>query len=1510
MKKTGRKTLSVFLSLLMMLSCCSILGGVFVLEAGAAGSTAVSSYHCFALNFYQDESTLTVSGVEGGVDNKVRDQSSVWNVATNGVRNGNPAEHGAATAYKYVDYRLNKTISSLGISLNLNNKNSIACGNVMGVALHADSYGNYDVGAHASYSSQTGLTDLTVPLYGGDLPSVGTKTVNVSSYNVVFSNTSGLGHDHYNRAVIYIVVHDTTNLYNEVNSASTKNALNNSASYSTSSWNTFKACYDDAVARLTNTRDQNVINAACTNLVNARNALKPSFSIQYRNANGEAFGAPVSYAYSNTTATLRTDYPQKTGYTFVGWSFGGTTYPTSKVAHDFGGTADGGTIDMTAAYSENSYTISFNSNGGNAVAPKTLKYTESYSLPAASKAGYTFAGWKNGNATYAANQQVQRLVAGNNGTIELTALWTENSYTVSYDLSGGTGAEGASYEGGTYKYESEYVTLPAAPSKTGYSFVGWIVGGEVKSAGATVNKLSADNNGAYTITAKWDDNTYSVVYDTDGGSVVATGNYKYSQEFSLPSAPTKTGYTFAGWVYNETTYQPGDKLSMLNPTNGATVTIKAAWTENTYTLKFDADGGSESADKELNYTDSYILPSSSKTGYTFLGWKDASNRVYNAGDAVSMLAASGEFTLTAQWEVTKYELIAPAETVNYKISALPEEVDYFTPVTFTVTVDEAYNRNPLVVSATNCSFTDNGDGSYTINEARGDVTITVSDQTTINSYDVTFFDEDGVTVLRDTQKVNHGEYATAPEQDPTKPESSTDGQIIRYSFIGWRDSNSGTVVKDITKFAITDDTVFTAVYEEGIFYTLIFKSQDGTAVLQKEFIKQGESSLFRASRPYKADTLQYDYTLIGWSKSANSTTKDFDVNEEITPTGDLTLYAAFSQVTQEYALSMPEPVNFTVTTPDDIDISKVPYGTEVEISIALDKAYDRSNIVLRANNDIISGSDNNGVFTYIYKVGDGVVLPTDPTKPVNTNVTFTVDGVKKNVYTATVPTGTGYTIVDEGDVNRTAIEDGKSYAFKVNLDAAYNRSEVVVKLGDTVITPNASGVYTIANVKDDIRNITVSGIKLNEYTVTFVNYDDSVLLTKTVTHGDKVLYDIAAPEKEKTAKHYFVFTGWDFDIENEAITADTVIKAQFEIGGINTYKVNFIVDGKTVKSYDVKYGEAAVYDGETPIRASDVQYDYTFKAWDKSYSEIYTDTDVTAIFDAVIRSYTVTFMNGDIKLAEYQIAYGNAATYGEEVPTKVSDALYCYTFSGWSEDYSNITGNLVVNATFDSREHSLQTIRQEATCVNNGYIRQVCEYCDYIKNETPIIANGHTWGEWVTTAEPTHTTVGRKERACSCGAVDVESINKLPEHSFNATTSVDATCTKDGYITYVCLCGATEYKVVPRLGHLCENWTEIIEPTCDKAGAREGECARCGKMFEEYIEPTGHIYGEYTKNENGTQTRVCDVCGNVETTLIPADPENPADDNTTEFVKFWRNFFSWLRELITNIKRLVGLIHE
>ena len=200
--RTPKRLLSLVLSSLLLLSCFSVLSGVFVLEAGAADSTAVSSYHCYAQNYWKDTSTLTVSGVEDGVDSIVENQEATYTHIVGAGRRVAPIEHDAAIAYKYVDYRLNKTITSLGISLNLNNINSIACGNAIGGKLYADSYGYYDLGEYAGYNYMTGLTDLTFDLYGGALPNGGTKKVNVSSYNEVWG-PNYLAHDHYNSCLLY-----------------------------------------------------------------------------------------------------------------------------------------------------------------------------------------------------------------------------------------------------------------------------------------------------------------------------------------------------------------------------------------------------------------------------------------------------------------------------------------------------------------------------------------------------------------------------------------------------------------------------------------------------------------------------------------------------------------------------------------------------------------------------------------------------------------------------------------------------------------------------------------------------------------------------------------------------------------------------------------------------------------------------------------------------------------------------------------------------------------------------------------------------------------------------------------------------------------------------------------------------------------------------------------------------------------------------------------------------------
>ncbi|MBQ2793605.1 MAG: InlB B-repeat-containing protein, partial [Clostridia bacterium] len=78
---------------------------------------------------------------------------------------------------------------------------------------------------------------------------------------------------------------------------------------------------------------------------------------------------------------------------------------------------------------------------------------------------------------------------------------------------------------------------------------------------------------------------YTVTFDTDGGSAVEAQTVEEGATATAPEAPTKEGYTFAGWYVGEAAYDFGTPVT-------ADVTVKAAWTLNSYTVTFDSDGGS------------------------------------------------------------------------------------------------------------------------------------------------------------------------------------------------------------------------------------------------------------------------------------------------------------------------------------------------------------------------------------------------------------------------------------------------------------------------------------------------------------------------------------------------------------------------------------------------------------------------------------------------------------------------------------------------------------------------------------------------------------------------------------------------------------------------------------------------------------------------------------------------------------------------------------------------------
>src|SRR5690606_13154368 len=85
------------------------------------------------------------------------------------------------------------------------------------------------------------------------------------------------------------------------------------------------------------------------------------------------------------------------------------------------------------------------------------------------------------------------------------------------------------------------VTEPLDPVKNGYSFIGWFdESDELFDFNTPITRHT-------TLTAKYEINEYTLTFDTDGGTAVAPIIGDYDTAVSAPAAPTKDGYTFAGW---------------------------------------------------------------------------------------------------------------------------------------------------------------------------------------------------------------------------------------------------------------------------------------------------------------------------------------------------------------------------------------------------------------------------------------------------------------------------------------------------------------------------------------------------------------------------------------------------------------------------------------------------------------------------------------------------------------------------------------------------------------------------------------------------------------------------------------------------------------------------------------------------------------------------------------------------------------------------------------------------
>ena len=319
----------------------------------------------------------------------------------------------------------------------------------------------------------------------------------------------------------------------------------------------------------------------------------------------------------------------KNGSTFTAPASDGLTRPDGNTdsyfmwldgngnSYEPGASVPADVTELTVQWTAPTYAVTLNTNGGTINNGNVTGYTYGVgaTLPTdVTRNGYTFKGWyDNENLT---GSPVTAIGGAETGNKEYWAKWEINQYTITFDTNGGSEIAPITQDYGTE------ITVPADPTRKGYTFKGWD-----KEIPET---MPAEN---ITVKAQWEINQYTITFDTNGGSEIAPITQDYGTEITVPADPTRKGYTFKGWDKEIPETMPAENI-----------TVKAQWEINQYTITFDTNGGSEIAPITQDYGTEITAPDNpTRKGYTFKGWDKE----------IPETMPAENITITARWKDTE-----------------------------------------------------------------------------------------------------------------------------------------------------------------------------------------------------------------------------------------------------------------------------------------------------------------------------------------------------------------------------------------------------------------------------------------------------------------------------------------------------------------------------------------------------------------------------------------------------------------------------------------------------------------------------------------------------------------------------------------------------------------------------------------------------------------------------------------------------------------------------------------
>ncbi len=834
------------------------------------------------------------------------------------------------------------------------------------------------------------------------------------------------------------------------------------------------------------------------------------------------------------------------------------------------------------------------------------------------RTGYNFTGWdKNVPATFTED-------------LVITATWEIQKHNAIFVVVDENGNEKARIPV-EYEY-GDAITSPDYTAPAGYDFNGWDI-----PAGTIMGEEDI------TFTSTLEPIYYSVAYEISGlpadkgvTAPATQSGLRYDDKVDVAAAPEVEGYTFDGWYDGRVKYGADGKDKIDAIQNN--ITLTGTYTAKEFTITYDTDGAGSIAPEKYDCDEIVsALPTVSKDGYEFLGWYDGDTKV----EAGFKMPAK-DINLTAKWE----------KNIVNKTITLDANGGKFD------NGDPTYTINGAVDSAVTAPANPTREG-YVFDgwvDAKGNETTVPSkipaEDVTITAkwaelYDVTYYEEDGTTVIKTFVDAGKEGAALPAIDDPVK-----DG----WHFTGWvdKDGNKVTAIPagNLDLFATFSENAPTE-------FTITYKDTDGT------ILKTVTYAVDAPIADYAPDEV-VGKTFKGWSPAL----------PENMPGENLTVTAVWETNKHSFTLDA-NGGTFAGDEPVFTDVFE--YGTDLSDKLPENPTRDGYEFAgwdgelpaTMPDNEVSLKATWTPVGPATHKVEYFYAVDGDVYK------TLTVEEGKPVVHPAD-PTVEGLTFKGWVDKDGNAIpddlvmgtEDIKIYAkFDVNTykvtyivdGTVYKEYEVLYQAeipvpadpadSETRLFAGWDGEATATMPAHDLEYTAkwVDATEPGEYTATFLRHNGETYAKRVLKEGDEIPVP-AAPQR-----FGYVFVGWEPEVPEVMPAQDMVFEPVYEVdktfvtivvggtviaggvigasianaaiitgasivGGIlvivgvaelvkHTHTVTFIVDGEEYKTYKVVEGT------KIPVPADPVKDGYTFEGWNPEVPEKMGDSDL--VFEAV-----------------------------------------------------------------------------------------------------------------------------------------------------------------------------------------------------------------------------------------------------------------------------------------------------